>query len=131
MVANLIDLRMGWWNLDLLHSIFNETDVEAIPKIPLSLPGCADRLVWRGTSNGCLLVKITYHLQKQLMNLSVRESSMKGHCEVFWKRLWSLQVITNVVKIFLWHACVDALPTKMNLYKKHVITDPLCPFCLQ
>lgn len=57
-VANLIDTKKGWWNLDLLHSIFNDTDVEAILKIPISLQGCADRLLWRDSSNGCFSVKV-------------------------------------------------------------------------
>ena len=35
----------------------------------------------------------------------------------------------NVEKCFLWRACHDLLPTRVNLFKRKVITDPSCLFC--
>jgi hypothetical protein len=43
-----------------------------------------------------------------------------------WKAVWSLNV-TNPVKIFIWHACNNLLPTRVNLFHKQVVTDSLIP----
>jgi hypothetical protein len=45
-----------------------------------------------------------------------------------WQTCWKLRV-PNVVKIFLWKALNNLLPTKNNLYKKGVTKDSLCPIC--
>jgi hypothetical protein len=44
--------------------------------------------------------------------------------------IWNLK-IPNAVKMFMWRACHDLLPTKQNLLLQGVISDDLCPFCLQ
>ncbi|XP_041025479.1 uncharacterized protein LOC121265876 [Juglans microcarpa x Juglans regia] len=31
--------------------------------------------------------------------------------------------------MFLWRACQEALPTQSNLFKKKVVSHPLCPIC--
>ena len=51
-------------------------------------------------------------------------SSMKA----FWRRLWKMKV-PNKIKIFLWHACSEALPTRCNLLWRKVLDDPTCPRC--
>jgi hypothetical protein len=33
------------------------------------------------------------------------------------------------VKIFLWKACDNILPTKENLFKKGIVLDLKCPIC--
>ena len=35
----------------------------------------------------------------------------------------------NKVKVFLWRACSNALPTKVNLQKRKVLDNPLCDHC--
>jgi hypothetical protein len=45
-----------------------------------------------------------------------------------WKTIWALEV-PNPVKIFLWKACHDLLPTRVNLYHKRVVEDKSCPCC--
>jgi hypothetical protein len=47
---------------------------------------------------------------------------------VICKECWSLNV-PNVVKLFLWRALHDLLPTRVNLAKKGVLQDTLCPIC--
>lgn len=46
----------------------------------------------------------------------------------FWKSIWRLKV-QNKVKVFLWQACSNALPTKINLQKWKVLDNPLCDQC--
>lgn len=31
--------------------------------------------------------------------------------------------------MFLWKACVNALPTRVNLNRRRCVTDPRCPLC--
>jgi hypothetical protein len=45
-----------------------------------------------------------------------------------WGDLWRLP-FPNAEKNFLWRACQEILPTKVNLYKRKVVGDPLCPIC--
>ena len=46
----------------------------------------------------------------------------------FWRNIWQLRV-PNKVKIFLWRACTDALPTKVNLQKRKVVDNSVCNLC--
>jgi hypothetical protein len=36
-----------------------------------------------------------------------------------------------VLQVFLWKACHDILPSRVNLHCRKLIEDPLCPLCLQ
>lgn len=46
----------------------------------------------------------------------------------FWKGVWRLKV-PGVVKHFIWKVSNNILPTKVNLVKKKILEDPLCPIC--
>jgi hypothetical protein len=46
----------------------------------------------------------------------------------FLKILWSLQV-PNAVKVFLWRAYHNLLPTKVNLFTRKVVDNNFCPVC--
>lgn len=35
--------------------------------------------------------------------------------------------VPNVVKAFIGRVCINALLTKTNLFKRKIVTDPLCP----
>ncbi|XP_042952141.1 uncharacterized protein LOC122289229 [Carya illinoinensis] len=47
-----------------------------------------------------------------------------------WSSLWSLN-IPNATKVFLWRACLNALPTRANLKVRKVVEDTACPICSQ
>jgi hypothetical protein len=47
-----------------------------------------------------------------------------------WKALWSLEV-PNQVKMFMWRAFQNLLPTRANLYKRKIVKDGNCPCCGQ
>ena len=47
-----------------------------------------------------------------------------------WTALWKLR-IPNKIKVFGWRACNDILPTKLNLTKRRIIDDFVCPICMR
>lgn len=65
---------------------------------------------------------------KKLSVQSLGESSRVAELSTLWHSLWALNV-PSVVKVFLWKACHNLLPTKANLFKKKVTSDPLCLIC--
>lgn len=45
-----------------------------------------------------------------------------------WNKLWRIKV-PHGERLFLWKACHNSLPTKLNLFKRKVVSDPWCPIC--
>ncbi|XP_040990177.1 uncharacterized protein LOC121237469 [Juglans microcarpa x Juglans regia] len=37
--------------------------------------------------------------------------------------------IPNAVKMLIWRACHDSLPTNQNLFKREIVESPLCTVC--
>ncbi|XP_075665092.1 uncharacterized protein LOC142634705 [Castanea sativa] len=60
----------------------------------------------------------------------VAESSRGCIGKGVWPKLWKLR-IPNKIKVFGWRACNEILPTKLNLSKRRVIEDAMCPICLR
>ena len=64
------------------------------------------------------------------------EDSLRGEASssnfaanmVFWFGIWKLKM-PRELKHFLWRACTNSLPTKVNLMKRKVLVDPLCHYC--
>ena len=46
-----------------------------------------------------------------------------------WKGLWKMMT-PNKIKTLSWLANLDALPTRVNLVKRKVLTDPTCQACV-
>ncbi|PRQ57334.1 putative ribonuclease H-like domain, reverse transcriptase zinc-binding domain-containing protein [Rosa chinensis] len=46
-----------------------------------------------------------------------------------WSWIWKLQTIPRV-KNFLWRACHGILPTKSNLFRRHIASSAECQLCL-
>jgi ribonuclease HI len=45
-----------------------------------------------------------------------------------WRAVWSLQV-PRKIQMFTWRALKDSLPSKLNLWKRKVVQDPICEHC--
>ena len=43
-----------------------------------------------------------------------------------WKKVWQLKLPTKV-RIFAWRACIDGLPTRLNLAKRGLNVGTECP----
>ena len=51
-----------------------------------------------------------------------------GVHESVWNYLWAL-IVPPKVKIFLWRACTECIPTGSTLMSKHVEIPEFCPLC--
>jgi hypothetical protein len=129
-VCDLMDRDLGGWNTSLISTIFSEAEAAVIQNIPISPLLPRDKLIWRCTANGVFSVWSAYHLavDSQVDENGGASSPRKG--EEIWRTCWSLNVPNNV-KMFIWRACHNLLPTKLNLFKRRVIDSPLCPICNQ
>jgi hypothetical protein len=47
---------------------------------------------------------------------------------LLWKNIRGLRIPYSI-RMFLWQACQNILPTKDNLSKRGVDLDPMCMFC--
>ena len=76
---------------------------------------------------GIFSVRSAYFLE---MNnaASIRGSTSRSDAGTEWKACWKLNV-PNVVKLFLWKALHNLLPTRVNLTRKGIIKDTSCPIC--
>ncbi|KAF5447865.1 hypothetical protein F2P56_033383 [Juglans regia] len=59
---------------------------------------------------------------------SVGQSSAHSNHKEIWPKIWKLQV-PSAVRIFLWRASHDSLPTNLNLCKRKIRIISVCPIC--
>ena len=129
MVSALIDEDTKRWKVDTLKALLLPFEVETILNIPLSYNLLEDKLIWVGNKRGEFSVKSVYYI-----SLTVINSSGSGECShsdprtPLWKWIWQLKIPPNI-RIFTWKACVNALPTMLNLRKRGVNIDGMCPLC--
>jgi len=128
MVEKLIDKEQSGWNSTLVRHIFSPDEAEVILNIPLSPIYPPNRIIWKSTKDGAFSVCSAYHLGVELQASNRGQSSYATQGNDIWKSLWSLHV-SNPVKVSLWRACNNLLPTKLNLKHKRVVEDALCPIC--
>ena len=87
-----------------------------------------DRVVWVGNKYGDFSVRSAYHLAKELISKEENGCSRVDVLKPLWKKIWRIQV-PRVVKLFLWQACNNILPTKENVFARKIANDPLWPVC--
>ena len=127
-VCSLIDENTNWWNIGLINEIFSKEEAAMICNIPICPQRQVDKLEWVGTKNGEFSVRSTYHLAMSKQEGNLGSCSDNEHSRKVWRAIWGIQV-PAVTKKFLWKACSNILPTKLNLVKKGINTDPRCPIC--
>ena len=116
------------WDIALIDKLFIPYDAEAIKNIPLSDCAPPDKLIWLGTSRGNYTVKSGYHALLHEENRLLPGSSDTDALQPIWNTVWSLR-IPKKCQHFVWRASREALPTKMNLCKRHIPIDPVCENC--
>ncbi|OMO85278.1 hypothetical protein CCACVL1_10296 [Corchorus capsularis] len=115
----------GQWDHDLLNALFESSDVERILCIPLSPMSSSDTIIWNGTHNGHYTVRSGYHVARQFLGKLV---PMIEDRTDYWRTIWGAPVQPKV-KFFLWRVRHNILPSKINLQRRGVPVDELCPVC--
>ena len=129
MVSALIDYDTRRWRADLVKSIFLPFEAKTILNIPISYNLPEDKIIWVGNMKGVFTVKSAYYVTLNMVDSSEEgESSCGDPRQQLWKKVWHLN-IPSKIKIFAWRACVDALPTMMNLKKRSIGVTENCPCC--
>lgn len=127
-VGRLIDTETGRWNRNLVQQVFNTTDAKQILSIPIGSSQQEDRRVWRFTKHGFFTVKSAYHRAVQIMSNIHDDRASGSSIPKEWKKIWHIHAIPRV-RMFIWRACRNALPTKENLLRRGSELDPICEVC--
>ncbi|GKV40811.1 hypothetical protein SLEP1_g48412 [Rubroshorea leprosula] len=115
------------WSVQWRRSLFewekdNWSKLQALLDNTQPVQEQKDRWEWKHDKDGEYVVKSAYNVL----------SSNNGHDKAWiYKRIWSRLVPTKV-SAFTWQALQDRIPTKINLFRKGIITDPnqvLCGLC--
>jgi len=103
----------------LISSLFDEQITQEILAIPINRHITSDELMWTGTKNGAYTVKNGYNLLRDRSTTSKAiehpSSSYQTPLEL-WNAIWHMRTSPKV-KIFIWNAYQNAIPTKENLLK--------------
>ena len=86
-------------------------------------------MVWPKCRTVSYSVRSGYQLLCEVEATCAPSGSTDEGVKRFWKKIWQLKV-PNKVRVFLWRACSNALPTKVGLYKRKVVVDKLYDQCL-
>ncbi|KAG6639514.1 hypothetical protein CIPAW_10G106100 [Carya illinoinensis] len=117
MVSELIDQSSAQWKETLVREVFEEREADLILQTPLSSMNARDRVSWQGTKDGRFSVRSAYHMEKAREQEEKGQASCSNSLRQVWKQLWKLRVQPSD-KVFMWRACLEALPTRTNLQKK-------------
>ncbi|KAK7850178.1 wd repeat domain-containing protein 83 [Quercus suber] len=102
-------------------------EAKLIKSIPISFNVAEDKLCWPSNMDGIYSVKVGYRLLVEEEMSSNVGSSNVSQSKSTWNGLWKMRT-PNRTKTLMWHANLDALPTRVNLVKRKVLTNPTCQF---
>ena len=124
-VAELID-ENNCWKKDKIYQHFSKDDADCIVHIPLSRRQSEDTIIWHYDRRGQYLVKSGYQVAFNHKHQGIPNCSNLNPSH--WSVIWKLK-IPEKVKIFLWRAAKDILPTAENLWRKRVLQEATCLVC--
>ena len=83
--------------------------------------------MWMGNKRGVFTVKSAYYVALPLAQKSeVGECSYSDYRTQLWKTMWQLKLPAKI-RIFSWKACMDGLPTRLNLARRGLNIETTCP----
>ena len=124
----LINPTSRSWDTDLLAGVFALVEADLIQKIPLSPVTVEDKLIWPYVSSGVYSVKSGYRFLVKEKGGSRASLQTQTDSPSVWRWIWGLSV-SNKGKNFLWRACKEALPVKINLVRRKVLSEDICCHC--
>ncbi|KAL5572899.1 hypothetical protein UlMin_022496 [Ulmus minor] len=123
-VSSLITAS-GSWDSNLIRASFHPEEAEAILSLPLPRRNTPDSFLWHYDRSGHYTVRSGYWLATKCN--SVPSSSTSSHTS-WWKRFWRLR-IPSKIRVFLWKAYHNWIPSLANLARHGVPTHRRCPNC--
>lgn len=129
-VADLIDSETGAWDLDRLNQFLWPCDIPSVLQVPLGTNNTPDSSYWFYSKHGRFTVRSCYHLIMERAGAlsSVESGGSRSLSAPEWKWLWGLQLPPKI-RVFLWRACNEILPSKATLVHRKVGGDPYCSWC--
>lgn len=119
-VQNLMIPSSREWNHEIIVNIFEDRDAKAILEIPLRQWHIHDTRIWNFSKDGNYTVKTGYHVA-----MSLDENLESRRIQGNWNSLWKIKVPQKINQ-FLWRACRECLPNRINLQKKGIQVPPPC-----
>ena len=130
-VKDLIDSNTMQWDREKIFYLFAHKTRMEIMSIPLQQNTAGrDVLVWTKNQSQSFSVKSAYRIAVRMKEQTRIEHSTANTERPIWRKLWKLNVPPKV-RMFLWGACANVLPTKENLNRRRIQVDPWCETCCQ
>ncbi|GKV19300.1 hypothetical protein SLEP1_g29582 [Rubroshorea leprosula] len=124
-VCELLD-EGGEWDITKLNASFSNQECREILKIPTG--ACPDSLIWHYDKVGKFSVKSAYFLAYNMAREPSIHETNRDMTIGEWKQLWRLKIPPKV-RVFLWRAILNSLPSLDNLVKRGVLQEMTCPNC--
>jgi hypothetical protein len=128
-VSELINPVTGSWDSQLVREIFLSQDASLILSIPL-VDDMQDHWAWHFEENGQFSVKSAYRLKRKLEDIDRNgQTECQDPAEGFnWLQIWKLECSLKA-KMLIWRIAHDSLPHRVNLERRGIELDPICPVC--
>lgn len=110
-VSELISHHIRSWDAELIDQVMNEEEAKVICSLPLSRLGSEDKLIRGMSRSGLFNVKSAYYLAVKRKKQVEGEQSDNNRAKLGWQCIWKMRV-PNTVKVFIWKAVNEAIPTK-------------------
>ncbi|KAA3458458.1 reverse transcriptase [Gossypium australe] len=124
-VVELINNQTREWKREVVEDTFEDDEAEKILRIPLAKHPHEDLRVWRADPTGVFSVKSTYKLLQNVYPSAYAIQII--YCD-FYKKLWGIDLLTKI-KINMYKASWNYIPTRVNLSLKKLNFDASCPRC--
>ncbi|XP_012844873.1 PREDICTED: uncharacterized protein LOC105964912 [Erythranthe guttata] len=135
-VSDMIDANTDSWNIAALEEWLWPIDKDIILAVPVGGLTTEDRWIWLALyyrTHGRFTVRSCYHtLLSRCQTITGGRpptgESTSGVTTIHWKLVWNLPIPPKI-RIFIWRACSNILPTRAELYRRKIVADPLCRRC--
>lgn len=130
MVSQFINPITKRWDEGQLKLCIPINQVQEVSKIPISISGARDRLIWRDTKTGVYTVKSGYAHQRVKNHASKfsKPSCSFTPSTLMWKKFWNIPTLPKI-RIFMWKVIKNWTACKANLVRRKCGSNPTCPIC--
>ena len=129
-VSALFNPDIRQWDRSLIHALFHNFTRDDILRIKLGHSRSRDKLMWMETKSRTFSVKTAYQVALRLHRFVTGKNSLVSQDKQLWNKIWALNTPSKV-RNFMWRACSDVFPTRVNLLRRKVHINPLCTLCGQ